>query len=303
MTVCRRILLALAVAAATGISPPPVAADPVTFSTPPPPVDPRRATVTASGSLVRAPGGPAPENADETITSAVVTAMVHLANRLTVGVQVPYLDRRVSVDVPGGDQATRQTSGVGDVTALAGLTIKRWRTGGPDVVAVSLIGSVKAPTGADDESDALGRLPQRFQVGTGAWDGMIGAAASYCAPPLEADLTVGYLHRTAAHDFDAGDELRGALSVRRCVAPWGCFPSAPRRLYGAVETRATWYARDRGRLAPAETGGPRWSVAPALQALLGRSDAIEAALEVPLVQPTDHHIAAIVHLGYRRMFE
>jgi hypothetical protein len=159
----------------------------------------------------------------------------------------------------------------------------------------------KAPIGEDDESDPLGRLPQRFQVGTGAWDVVGGAMASWRGSALAADAAVGYAWRGEAHDFDAGDEVRSELSIRRCVAPWRCAERL--QLVAAAESRVVWQTADAGTRAPADTGGVSWYVAPGVQAVVARDHTFEAAVELPVMQPPDQHVAAVLRLGYRLVID
>lgn len=290
---------ALAIALAGGGT---ALADPVSFHTPLP-FERRIATINAQGILVRAPDGPAPERANETIAMAQLMAMFHINDRIAVSAAMPYIDRQSSVDTPGGGQVDREAGGIGDI--MVGVAARPYRVMFEPgaFFGLGVFASVKAPTGSDNASDDYGRLPQRLQVGTGAWDVAGGATASFCRSPIEADLSVGYVKRTAANDFDAGDEIHAEVSVRRCVAPWrGCRINTPRRLYVVGETRVSHYAPDTGRLAPAETGGPTWYVTPGLQGVLG-AHALEFVVQAPITQPSDQHVAAILILGYRMIID
>ena len=265
-------------------------ASPITFQAPLPLAD-GQVAVGSQGSLVAAPGGPSPENADERMMSIAAVAMSALFPRVTLAVAMPYVDRRVEADSPGGDPVARRARGAGDVTASLAVTAFRR---GPILVAPFL--SVKTPTGASDERDELGRLPQRLQVGTGAWDAAAGALVSWQLPAVELDAALSYLLRTEAHDFDAGDEIRGELSARRAL------PGTGRRLVGALESHLIWQAADGGMRAPDTSGGASWYLCPGLQSNLGRHT-IDAALEVPVVQPSDQHVALAARLGYRLLLD
>jgi hypothetical protein len=241
--------------------------------------------VATQGSLVWAPDGPAPEGADEQIVGAALAVMVGALPRTTLAATVPFADKRSSIQVPGGEREERHARGIGDATFTAAVAAV------PGAV-VPFVG-VKAPTGSSDQADSLGRFPQRFQVGTGAWDATAGVLFSRCSPLIDLDAALSYSLGGTAHDFDAGDEVRGELSARRRLA-------GP--LVGALETRIAWRQADGGALAPAESGGATWTVAPGLQGRLGRHT-IEAAVEIPLVQPVDRHVSAVARVGYRVLFE
>ena len=265
-------------------------ATPITFHAPLPLGD-GQVAVGSQGSMVAAPDGPAPENADERVLSISAVAMSALLPRLTLAVAVPYLDRRIEARGPRGDQIARRVRGAGDVTASRALpALDRGPLRAAPFVAL------KTPTGSSDDVDDLGRLPQRLQVGTGAWDAAAGGLVSWQAPEVELDAALSYLLRTEAHDFDAGNEIRAELSARRAL------PGAGRRLVGALESHLVWQEADRGPLAPAESGGTSLYLCPGLQANLGRHT-IDAAAEVPLVQPDDQHVAVGARLGYRLVLD
>jgi hypothetical protein len=265
-------------------------ATPITFHAPLP-LEDDQVAVGSQGALVAAPDGPDPENADERVVSIAAVAMSALFPRVTLAVAVPYIDRRIEARGPRGDQIARRARGAGDVTTSLALTAAR-----RGALVFAPFVSVKTPTGTSDEADELGRLPQRLQVGTGAWDAAAGGLVSWQASEVELDAALSYLLRTEAHDFDAGDEIRAELSAHRAV------PGAGRRLVGALESHVVWQAPDRGALAPAESGGTSVYLCPGLQANLGRHT-IDAAAEVPLVQPSDQHVAIAARLGYRLVLD
>ena len=276
-------------------------AQPITFQAPLP-LEEGQVAVASQGLLSEAPDGPAPENAHERTMSLAAVAMTALAPRITLAVTMPVVDRRVEARSPTGDSIERRARGAGDVTVSLALTALRQPTAGGGQRIAALYAAVKSPTGSSDDADQLGRLPQRLQLGTGAWDAAGGVMFTSCQPALELDLALSYLLRTEAHDFDAGDEIRGELSARRSLVPWGRGREVRRRLLGVLETRLVWQAADTGALAPMSSGGPTWVLAPGLQTMLG-VHTIDAAVELPVVQPVDQHVAVAARLGYRILLD
>lgn len=276
------------------------AGDPITFVVQPPLVG-RDLMVAERGSWELARKGPAPEHADDATLVLTTLAAVALHERLTAMVMLGHLWRTAELSAPTGDRVERSASGFGDITLLlSGVAYNGGLSTGELVVAP--IAGVKFPTGAHDDSDHFGRLPQRLQVGTGALDIVAGAVASWRRAPWSAYAATTYLLRTRAHDFEAGDELRLDAAAHRCVAPWsGCDRSA-QRLFAVVESHLTYQAADRGRLAPVESGGVRWYVAPGMRWQLGRH-VLEVAVELPLLQPVDRHIDFVARAGYRFMVD
>ena len=94
-------------------------------------------------------------------------------DRLTVGVNVPFLDRTIT-EMPSGDRAT--TKRLSDVELQARYDLAR-RTTDTRFLATQLLASVTAPTGANDLVDESGvRRDEHQQAGSGAWGGSLGLA-------------------------------------------------------------------------------------------------------------------------------
>jgi hypothetical protein len=281
---------ALAAALLAVVLPRAANAAPITFQAPSP-LDDGQLAVGSQATWVTAPDGPPPEHAHERSLSIAAVAMAAILPRLTAAVAVPFVERRVTAIGPTGEAIERRARGAGDLTAsLAFIAVHRPVAGGRLLLAP--FATLKTPTGSSATADELGPLPQRLQVGTGAWDTAGGLLASWQADALELDAALSYLLRSEAHEFDAGDEVRGEMSVRRALI------GERDRLLGVFESRVVWQAPDTGPLAPATSGGASWVVCPGLQATVG-SHTIEAAAEVPLRQPADQHVAIAARVGYR----
>lgn len=268
----------------------PATAGPLTFEIQPP-LEGGEISITERAKLELATDGPAPEEADE--ITAVLTTMASAAphDRITLAATIAVMWRGAELSSPAGDRVERTAGGLGDLTIYAASPLRGALGGGALVVAP--YAGLKIPTGSDDESDGFGRLPQRLQVGTGAFDLPLGAIASWAHPEIALHTAATYAVRTEANEFDAGDSLRWDFAAHRSIARSGDL-----ELIAALETHALWRFADRGRLAPAESGGLSWYGAPGLLARLGRH-AIEGAVEIPFVQPFDTHIDAVVRAGYR----
>jgi hypothetical protein len=235
--------------------------------------------------------GPSPEDADE--TTLVLTTMGAFAphDRLTLMATLDVMWREAELSSPGGERVERSAGGLGDLTVLASSPLRASLLGG--AAALAPFAGLKVPTGADDESDMFGRLPQQLQVGTGAFDVPLGALATWRGSGLALFAAATYTIRTEANEFDAGDSLRGDLAAQRSLLRAGDF-----ELAAALESHAEWRAADRGRLAPAESGGLSWFGCPGLRARFGRH-VIETAVELPITQPFDRHVDVVIRAGYR----
>lgn len=264
----------------------PAAAAPITSHIQPP-LPAGSIAVVERGSVEIATDGPAPEGADE--TTLVATTMVSAAphRRVTLSAMFDYMWRNAELTAPGGARVDRTARGIGDLTLMASSPLEVIA----GVIAAPFAG-IKVPTGHDDQTDAFGRLPQRLQVGTGAFDVPAGVLAYLTGEPWALYAAMTYTFRSEAHEFDAGDSLRWDVAAQRSLDAAGV------DLDVALESHIVWRAADRGTRAPAESGGVSWFLAPAMRGHLDRH-ALELAVEVPVVQPFDQHVDLVIRAGYR----
>ncbi len=218
---------------------------------------------------------------------AYPTVLVYGVNaRVTLFGILPFLDKNLELTTPSG-RITRGTSGFGDLTTFVRVTALTINRPGETIRLAPLVG-VKLPTGADDEADALGRLPQPLQLGSGSWDPLLGAVFTWQKLRWEMDVSGSYQIRTKANDFEAGDEARGEASFQYRVVPRGKLGSGvPSYLFAVLETNAVWRGRNRvSGTADPNSGGFRLYVAPGLQWITTRT-VVEAAVQIPVVQRTN----------------
>ena len=93
---------AVALIASTASAP----ANPITFAAPPA-MSRGQIGFTGQGVLVRAPSGPPPENANETVLAGSLTAMAGVLPRTTVAVMAGYIDKSSEVEIPNGGAGLR----------------------------------------------------------------------------------------------------------------------------------------------------------------------------------------------------
>src|SRR3546814_2740584 len=138
----------------------------------------------------------------------------------------------------------RDNSGVGDATVFARYTF--WQHDAPArTLRLAGFGGVTAPTGADAARDRFGRLPQRLQDGTGAWNRFGGLVASYQTLAFEIDGQLSYRANRGAKAFEAGDETRLDLSSQVRLWPRQLSGGVPGLLYGVLELNVLHQGRDR----------------------------------------------------------
>ncbi|MBW2465145.1 MAG: transporter [Deltaproteobacteria bacterium] len=296
----RPSLAALASFAAIALYGAPAQAGPITFNT---------ALPVHGGEVIlreqviwrRATGGPGPESADENVLAVPTVIVWGIHTRVALISQIPFLYKDVQLSLPSGARAHRTTTGFGDLSTV--LRVSALQLDGPGrTLRLAPFAGLKLPTGAQNESDELGRLPPRLQLGTGSWDPIFGLIATWQTLDFELDASLSYNLRTAANDFDAGDEVRADLSFQYRIFPFGDLEGGvPGFVYLVLESRVLWQAEDRGAVAPTPSGGWSWALAPGLQYVTMRY-VIEGAVELPVTQPDGLHDDFTARLSFRASF-
>ncbi len=113
---------------------------------------------------MRSTGDPSPMDRDLDVLMAPSVLIYGVNADLMVMGVLPFLYKRIELATPTG-RVTRHTSGFGDLTAVARYTAFAVDRPG-ETFRVAPFAGIKAPTGAQNEADALGRFPQPFQLGT-----------------------------------------------------------------------------------------------------------------------------------------
>jgi len=276
-------------------------AGPITFSTALP--------VRTGGVILReqaiwthAPNGPAPEFATGNVLALPMLLVWGAHTRLTVMANLPFLVKDVAVASPSGGRVHRRTHGFGDTSILLRLNAYQANARGR-TLRIAPFAVLKLPTGTDSEADSIARLPPRMQLGTGSWDPYAGVILTWQTLDFELDMSLSGFYRTAANQFDAGDELRADVSFQYRVLPWGELSGSgvPTFLYAVLEGRAAWLGKDSGSRAATRSGGAVVRVTPGLQLVTVRY-VLEAAVEIPVAQPPGTHVIAIPRLSFRANF-
>jgi hypothetical protein len=134
--------------------------------------------------LIASQSGDDPSGANRDRTSRALAQVLGygVSPKLAVFGVLPFVDNELKA-TSGGQRVTRSASGVGasgvgDLTVFGRYTVHQKDQPGRTLRVAPFFG-VKAPTGEDDETDALGRLPPSVQVGSGSWDALAGVVATY----------------------------------------------------------------------------------------------------------------------------
>ena len=183
-------------------------------------------------------------------------------------------------DQHGGD------GGVGDISLLARARVFQ-RHALTSTTTVAVLAGVKLPSGSTDgRADNGDYLDAHLQLGTGAVDGLFGAAFSHVQGRwgLSANL-LGALKgqgEAGAHDYDYGDSLNYDLSVRYRVSP-GVIGAAPNQWFLSLGVAGEL----RGQEIEAgsridDSGGHVTFIQPGVQVNVGARWSFEVSAQVPV---------------------
>jgi hypothetical protein len=264
--------LAAVLAAAT-----PAAAGPITFSS---------AITLSSDEFVvreqaiheRSGDDPSGQGREREVTGALSVLGYGITEKLSVFVVAPYLHKRLETST-----GVRRASGLGDLRLFGRFTVLRgnWTA---RAFRAALFAGVETPTGEDDRSDALGRLPPSVQPGSGSWDPFGGVVATWQTLDFQIDGQLAYQANTEAGGFEFGDVARADASFQYRLWPRELAGGLPGFLYGVVDANLVHAGRNRiGGVADVNSGGATLFVAPGLQ-YVTRRWIVEAAVQLPVVQ-------------------
>ncbi len=228
--------------------------------------------------------GDDPSSADRNRKSQAVAQVLGygVSPRLAVFGVLPYVDNELKVTT-GGQRATRRANGFGDLTVFGRYTVHQKDQPGRTFRIAPFFGA-KAPTGEDDESDSLGRLPPSVQVGSGSWDASAGVVATYQTLRYQVDSQFSFRVNNEATDFEAGDVARLDASLQYRLKPRDLTGGVPGFLYGVLEVNLI--DRDKNRVSGSKdpnSGGTTLFITPGVQYITKRW-IIEGAVQIPASQ-------------------
>jgi len=238
--------------------------------------------VRGQGKYIRSTGDSTFMDRELTVWSAPTVFVYGATERLALFGVFPYLDKSLDSTTPSG-RLTRGDSGLGDFTFLARYTLGQWDSQGETLRLAPFVG-LEGPTGDDDETDFLGRLPQPLQLGSGSWNPIVGTAFSWQTLDWEFDASLTYKFNTDANGFEFGDQVGFHTSFQYRLWPRSLGGGTPGYLYGVFESSLLWQDHNRaGGSRDENSGGLTWYLAPGLQYVTKRY-IIETAVQIPVVQ-------------------
>lgn len=256
-------------------------AGPITFLTALP-VAERQGVLRVQYLRIRAADDPTPANRALMVNALPLALAAGITSRLAAFAAVPYLDKSLDVDMPGG-QVNRSTSGIGDLLLLMRYTAVEHNETGSTFRLAPLI-ALKAPTGSHNHSDAFGRIPQPLQPGSGSWDELIGAVATRQTLGWELDADTAYRRNGQADRVRFGNETVADVSFQYRAWPPKLAEETPSFIYAVVESNLDVKSRDEiNGVRDAGSGGTSLDLDFGLQ-YVREKYIIEAAFIKPVVQ-------------------
>ncbi len=236
------------------------------------------------GLLVASESADDPSGADRELSGTSFDAVLGygLNHKLAMFGVVPYVDKQLDVTMSGG-RVNRAATGLGDVSAFVRYTVVQRDQPGR-TFRVAPFAGFKAPTGDNDRSDELGRLPPGVQPGSGAWDVFGGVIATYQTLAFQTDAQVSFRVKNEAAGFDPGNEVRldGSLQYRLLPRTFG--DGIPNFLYGVIETSLIYRNRNSVNDVDDESsGGTIVYLSPGLQ-FVTRRWIVEGVVQLPSAQ-------------------
>jgi len=258
-----------------------LSAAPVTFNTALP-VSKGEGVVRVQAKYLSATGDPSSMNRELTVKALPIVGVWGVTSRWTLFGIVPLLDKSMELDMPSG-RTKRGVNGLGDVTAMVRYTAySKDRLG--STTRIAPFAGIEMPTGKDDEQDTLGRFPGPLQLGSGAWNSLIGVVSTAQSLKQEWGVSTSYKFNNEANNFERGDEARLDFSYHRRVWIGSSEDGLPHFFYAGVESNWVWRGKHRNNgVKDPDSGGSTLYLAPTLQYITQRTVA-EFALQLPVVQ-------------------
>lgn len=170
---------------------------------------------------------------------------------------------------------------------------------------VALFGGVKFPVGEDRVINSAGeRVEPAATAGSGAWDGLIGAAYTQAlTPSVAVDASAQYIVRGEKHDYRLGNRFDAGVALGwRIVGRAQSFPQVS--LQAEATVRSVAQSKSLGERDP-NTGGTVLFLSPGVRVRFCENAAWSVGLQFPVVQElngdqveTDFRLTSSVNISF-----
>jgi len=224
-------------------------------------------------------------------------------NKLAVFGVLPYSDRELEESGVAGS-VTRGNQGFGDISGFARYQL--WQQDGlGSTLRLAGVGGLTAPTGNDDRSDGVGRLPASLQTGSGAWDWFAAIVATHQTLTNEFNGQISYRDNRESGGIELGDTLSVDVSWQHRLWRQDVVRGVPAFFYSVLELNVLHQDKNRlnGR-SNRNTGGDRVWLSPGVQ-YVARRWILEAVIQIPVIQSLNGNALEndfVFTTGFRRSF-
>ena len=170
---------------------------------------------------------------------------------------------------------------------------------------VALFGGVKFPIGDDRVFNSAGeRVEPASTPGSGAWDGLIGAAYTQSlTPSVAVDASAQYIVRGEKHDYRLGNRFDAGVALGwRFIGSAQSFPQVS--LQAEATVRSVTESKSLGERDP-NTGGTVLFLSPGVRVRLCENAAWSVGMQFPVVQElngdqveTDFRLTSSVNISF-----
>jgi hypothetical protein len=246
---------------------------------------------------------PDPADRDRTAWASVSVLGYGVSSKLALFGILPYVNKSLDITV-SKQRFNRQGDGLGDVSLFGRYTVFQMNWPGR-TFRIAPFAGFKAPTGKNNISDNLGRLPFSVQPGTGSWDAFGGMVTTWQTLDYQVDGQFSYRGNGKAKGFAAGDQIRLDTSLQYRFWPGALTSNVFGFLYGVLESNLLFQEKNQiNNRVDHNSGGSQWFLTPGLQYVTQRW-IVEAAVQIPVVQQlngTALENSYIVRAGFRFNF-
>ena len=229
--------------------------------------------------ILHASDDPTSMGRDKTVIQLNNVYIYGFTEKLTGILNVPYIDKSLK-----SNTSTRNDNGLGDIR-----TLLKYRIYTNDQLGSShrlgIFGGLEWPTGDNNESDSVGKLPRNFQLGSGSYDPIFGAVWTTQTLSWEIDADVGYKINNEATGFEFGDELFYNFSYQHRLWPRELpEEGVPSFLYGVLEFNGSFKEQNKiSDVTVRSSGGHTVYFSPGLQFVTTRW-VVESSVQIPIIQ-------------------
>lgn len=247
------------------------------------PVGKGKAIFRIQNKIISAKGDNTNANRELLVQAFPVVGVYGITPKLTVFGVLPLLDKSLTLTAQQGRLNRNAGFGVGDARLFTRYDIYRKSSPGR-ILSFSALAGIELPTGSNNKSDDLGKLPQPLQLGSGSWDPFGGFVLTYQTLEWFFTSATSYQINTKANNFTFGNEFRLDGVAKYRLFPRELASGTPGFFYLVMESNLIWQGENIANgTQDNNSGGLTWFVDPGLQ-YITQKFVFEGAIQLPAAQ-------------------